>query len=252
VTTDGVKMNENQQKRRASIAAMYQEGYTLTEVGAKFDISRERVRQILQMEGVAVRHYGSRRRELRNQELRDQKQQILEDYRELLSLVRVAAKYKTSTDSIRALLWDDLSDLEKRTARSKTTGRKYSDEQILDFLREAASATPGMLSVIKYNRYAAERGWCDSQTPTIRFGSWSKALEAAGVPSRTRQPWLGKPKYSDQQILDHMRRVRYIVGRPPTVAEYDTHRLESHPPSATIRRRFGNSWIAALQELEKA
>lgn len=74
-----------------------------------------------------------------------------------------------------------------------------------------------------------------------RFGSWSAALAAAGLPPRrVRREW------SDRDILDGLRRFAADHGRPPRTTDR-VGLLSTYPSPALAISRFG-SWSAALTE----
>ena len=65
----------------------------------------------------------------------------------------------------------------------KNTWVGYTDEQLLDAIREAPRPTYDAL------RYS----YPSSRTISNRFGSWPKALDAAGIPRNTQGPQHDKP-----------------------------------------------------------
>jgi hypothetical protein len=138
-----------------------------------------------------------------------------------------------------------------------STMKVYSDEELLRCLREAASALSGALTSGDYNqlahsqRFADGRPWPIHQTHRNRFGSWAKALEAAGVQRRARKE-LAK-RYSDAELLDCLRHADSMLGRALTQSAYDEfargQRLADGrpwPTHQTHMKRFG-SWRSALQ-----
>jgi hypothetical protein len=68
-----------------------------------------------------------------------------------------------------------------------------------------------------------------------RFGSWRKALKAAGIPLDPRNTG-----YDRDTLLAHLRDLARRLGRTPTLAD-----LEDGPCGGTYQSHFG-SWTAAL------
>jgi hypothetical protein len=84
----------------------------------------------------------------------------------------------------------------------------------------------------------------DPHTPShntyaLRFGSWRKALEAAGLPLDPRR--MG---YSREELLEHLRDLAETLGRTPTIGDVNA---ADGPCGKTYRNQFGK-WSAALAE----
>jgi DNA-binding CsgD family transcriptional regulator len=109
----------------------------------------------------------------------------------------------------------------------------YSDQEILDALR-ADARRRGVSSLS-----SQWDGHPDRNVIAHRFGSWNAALTAAGLaPRRVRPDW------SDEQILDGLRRFATDHGRPPRARDR-VGSLGRYPSPALAVSRFG-SWSAAL------
>lgn len=77
------------------------------------------------------------------------------------------------------------------------------------------------------------------------FGTWTTALEKAGMePNRELS---GQRKYSNEELLEHIRSVRDDLGRPPT--ERDINNVDG-PSVYTYRDRFGYWSTAKSMALE--
>jgi len=81
----------------------------------------------------------------------------------------------------------------------------------------------------------------------LRFGSWDKALEAAGLGPVTRDV----PHYSDEQYLDALRYTQTQIGHIPTRTEYEAVRNAARghrdmPAYASFQKRFG-AWSEAVR-----
>ena len=117
------------------------------------------------------------------------------------------------------------------------TLRYAPDEELLDDLRRCAKAIGrDTITMAQYE----EIGKAHPSTINRRFGSWSKALEKAGLRlSRT------KPGTTDEEFFENIRSLWISLGRQPRSNEV-------RPPcslfwASTYSRRFG-SWTQALQE----
>lgn len=88
----------------------------------------------------------------------------------------------------------------------------------------------------------AERGEHAPSTYDRRFGSWSAAVEAAGLADRARHAYRHDVPAGD--LLAEVERMADVLGRAPTATEMDALGDYSE---RTYRERFG-SWSAALRE----
>ena len=79
-----------------------------------------------------------------------------------------------------------------------------------------------------------------SGTVTLRFGSWTAALEAAGLPT-VRHDW------SREEILDGLRAFARTHGRPPTARDLRDTRGAPYPPGSAVQRTFGSHRNALKQ-----
>lgn len=110
---------------------------------------------------------------------------------------------------------------------------RYSDEELLDHLRELAARldrSPTMAEMDERGEYAAD-------TYRRRFGSWNDALRLAGLEvNRTRDIPV-------EDLLAEVRRLAVELDRPPLTS--DLRAYGAYSP-ATYRSRF-DSWSAVLE-----
>lgn len=112
----------------------------------------------------------------------------------------------------------------------------YSREELLDSLRDLAErlgCAPRTDDVDDDPRTPS------SSTYMRHFGSWLKALEAAGI-----QPGPTQTGYSCDELLDSLRMLARELGRAPTGREMSAR--EDLPHASTYWNRFGR-WNAALR-----
>jgi hypothetical protein len=113
---------------------------------------------------------------------------------------------------------------------------RYSRDDLIEALRELAERlgrTPGAMDA-KTDPHTPSHN-----TYALRFGSWRRALEAAGLPLDPRR--MG---YSREELLEHLRDLAETLGRTPTVGDLKT---VDGPCDKTYRNQFGK-WSAALAE----
>jgi hypothetical protein len=114
--------------------------------------------------------------------------------------------------------------------------RKYSERELIDALRRLAEGLGRSPSAVDADK--------DPQAPVSRtyqlhFGSWLKALEAAGIESEPRQTG-----YSREELLESVRDLAERLGCAPRMVDIDED--PRTPSSSTYLRRFG-SWLKALE-----
>jgi DNA-binding transcriptional regulator YiaG len=121
-------------------------------------------------------------------------------------------------------------------ARRRDDGRVYTEEELLDELRDFADelGRPPRWGEIQ------ERLNISGSTFSRRFGSFNDALQAAEL--SVTKPHDETPKYSREQLLEYIRELTAKQLKPPTAAEMDD--AEGVPNANTYQRRFG-SWARA-------
>jgi hypothetical protein len=114
--------------------------------------------------------------------------------------------------------------------------RRYSRDDLIEALRQLAER----LGRTPTRKDPGERSDVPDYKTYVRyFGSWRKALEAAGIPLNPRG--IG---YSREQLLGHLRDLAETLGRTPTVGDVNA---ADGPCDKTYRNRFGK-WSTALTE----
>ena len=116
---------------------------------------------------------------------------------------------------------------------------RYTDEQLIDSLRRAADQlghTPTMAE------FRSLDGFPDILTVTRRLGSWKRALGQAGLKSKRE---VKSPAYTDDELLEHLRRSAKILGKAP--CEDGLATIEGFLNAVTYCKRFG-SWKGALAQ----
>lgn len=93
-------------------------------------------------------------------------------------------------------------------------------------------------------------------TETTRWLSWIGA-PVPGVEHKWRisnvgerpvyQDSSGRPRFPDESLLNALRNMADLFGRPPLTPEYDAWRPPAYPAQATILNRWGSGWRGALE-----
>jgi hypothetical protein len=230
-------------QRRREMAALRVQGWSLAEIAARYEISRERVRQILDAHGRLDRLdvvEARRRRTLRLAEARVD--ELLALWRSGCDPRAIAHGLGLQGAACRGTIERFATDVDRAARRAALAGARaaptYSDEDLVVALRSTAARLGRAPSAKDYAAIARE--WGLPSVPTIlnRMGGWSSALSTAGLRSgagRSRRRW------TDDACWDALRRAADELGEVPSVLAYERYATGRGdlPSSATIRNRLG-------------
>jgi hypothetical protein len=240
-------------ERTRQMRAVYVQGLTLEQVGEQFGLTRERVRQIFREAGLSTRSTRETRALRAKQILEGRGEEIKAAFRISYDIEAVARRFGLPI----SIAWEYIKaqfphSWERR--RPRPFQPKYPTEELIELLQSAADAVGGDLREESYCRYAAGRStadgrpWPSSATISARFGSWSRALVAAGMEPLGRLRKQHRRKFSDEDCLAAIRAAAEALGELPTMAAYrDFARASagSYPSQVTLRLRLG-PWHEAL------
>lgn len=236
------------------------QGATLEEIAKEFQITRERVRQCIN----SVLEEGDEeaiRSAVQIRRARRKAREILESgnparYRTLSDL---ASKVGTTPEGLSpesSDLMDARHDLVHYLLRdsprkSEGDGIAFSREDILDALRGAAErAGLDTLSMGPGGTYVKHRreGDPSHQIIALRFGSWNKALEAAGLSHNHRS---SKPlRWSAEQVVESAVTFLQEEGLEASSFKYDEWAAQrGDTPGIHVVRRSMSGWHAARMEV---
>jgi len=127
------------------------------------------------------------------------------------------------------------------------TGRKqeYSDEQILDNIRECARRNDGRCTVTLLQD---EEDLVSPSVAVERFGRWSTAKEQAGVDKEGRSRNARPREYSDEDYLNFIEKCKQEHGKvTQRLFNEIAKERDNHPTAGAVRKRFGK-WSTALKK----
>lgn len=228
-------------ERDAAIVRARRDGATLRDIGTRFGVTGERVRQIVAaadptLDTAAAAEAADRRdvAVLRS---------VLHSHPGRLTWPDLAAASGVPEGRARRLLTD--SDVRLLgTHAGYGPQPQWTDSEIHDALRAAADALgPGPLTATRYDQ-ARRDGLVDGPSVallSIRFGTWTAACRAAGVATGTGRRTPYTSAWTDDDIVDHV--ADYLAcSATSTVAGYQSWRAR-HAPAApswpTVRIRLG-------------
>jgi hypothetical protein len=256
-------VREGERKREVphrvqTMYSLYQDGASLTEVAEMFGVTRERVSQLFRQYDLRTRSIGEAAA-LKRQRLADERrEEILELLISGKTRGAIARKLSLPESVVSEVTVTDpklrrLAALSKNS-RSRPRKSRYNDDEIIACLRTASVELGGVLTAAEYTRFARTkrfadgRPWPTNQTPAHRFGSWSAALQRAGLEANRPSPIAGQRLFTRAHCVDAILEVERELGHPPTSAEYERAAARSSgilPSLATVRNRCG-TWQEAL------
>jgi hypothetical protein len=234
--------------------ALYRDGATLDEVGARFHLTKERVRQLFDSAGLATRSTSHSIAMQRERLARERGEEICAAFAESKDIAEVSRRLKIGPRVVREVVENHFSEAERR--RPAAAPQVYSDEELIAFLREADEHTSSGLSIATYREYANGRRtvdgrpWPGYQTHANRLGdgSWRVALESAGLkPVRPSSPGPRR-RFNEADCVEAVRAAARKLGKAPTAEEYFVFAKASNgafPSQATVRQRVG-TWYEVL------
>jgi hypothetical protein len=232
--------------RDKAILAMRMQGKTLEEIGLSFDLTRERVRQIISEFGPDLNFPNIK--ELRNKEKEERLAGIAIEISANWSFFRkydfamLAREYNLSTPVIRQIV-TKVQHAYLSANEESHIEKQWTADDCINVLKEAATyAFP--LTVLEYRRLIDSNSIIGPTLPIFssRFGSWVDACAAAGVETGNAQREYDSA-WSDSDLI---RIVRQFLWESRDISwslqNYDRWRLnhESQMPSiGSLRNRLG-------------
>lgn len=132
--------------------------------------------------------------------------------------------------------------------RRAPRGPRYSDEELLDGLR-LWNVRSGSTRMVDYDRVArVDPALASGGTLIARFGSWSAALECAGIASQGSASGGARVRWTDDQLREVLSEYVNAVAAGADMGGL-TRWLNANPhrPSpATVRNRIGD-WQSILE-----
>jgi hypothetical protein len=165
---------------------LYSSGATLEEVGERFGLTRERVRQVFVEAGLATRSNSETQALRRERIVRERTEEICAEFARSGDVNEVAQRLGIARVLVKEVVSRHFARLSPQFG-PRGKNQRYSDDELLFCVRKAAEAVPGALTTTAYIRYikgqkaATGRPWPAYQTVAERFGTWQNALTHAGV-----------------------------------------------------------------------
>jgi uncharacterized protein (DUF433 family) len=257
---DGCTLVPGSLQRVLQMAALREQGWSLDEIALRYEVSRERVRQILRAHGGPEPQDIAVARKRRAERLaEDRIDELLALWRAGEAPAGAAGKLGLQTAACRTTIERFATDVDRAARRASLAGARaaptYSDGDITSALTFAA-AQLGRVPSAKDYATIARRGRLPSLATVLnRMGGWSSALASAGLRAAAPGPPRSR-RWTEEACWDALRRAADELGEIPSVVGYERFAAgrSDLPSSATIRNRLGR-WssltarIAAQRQL---
>ena len=222
---------ETKQERNQYVVTKRQEGHTLQMIADSLGLTREMIRQII------VANQGPTAGTVRKNREAKKRLEAVAVFKKLgtVDVGKIADFIDENPARVRDLLG--------KQAKKLPTGRKnfeklFSDQDLLDILRQAASQVDGPLTGKKYRKLNIQ--------PTVavfvgRFGTWNNACEVAGVEHGLAVRNNYKRAHSEEDMLAF---VASYLADPRTNGSAQGYeewqrKVEGAPSLTLIRQRVG-------------
>ncbi len=229
------------QNRDQYIVDMRYEGHTLQEIGQSVGLTKERIRQIIQLRNGPGSEIVAKIR------LAKYKKEIIEIVKNNPNFDRtkLANELEISATALKKFLGQEVKRL---TIHQESKPKQYSDSDLLNILRKSKPNKIGILTATEFRKNGGK--------PTIavfiaRFGSWANACNLAGM-----NPGKGRNSYSRMhtklQLLEFVEKYLNDSRSNGSAKGYDEWQ-KNHPfaPSlALLRQRLGK-WNDIKKQLSQ-
>ncbi|MEO6471924.1 MAG: sigma factor-like helix-turn-helix DNA-binding protein [Aeromicrobium sp.] len=235
----------NDAKRDRAIVAMAKTGMTYAEIGGTFGVTRERIRQILKKSGITGSTTRAARAAAKQEARVADRERVLDWARHNPGLgVRDAEDALGLEDGrVCEALGSDVSRIFVR--QRPTASVRYSDEVIVETLRDASIVQGDPMSKMAYDEYVEAFGGPSGVLVSKRFGTWKGACIAAGL-GVSALPGNRNRRWGQGQLVDVLIDYFNSTSARGTFDDYNrwAHEEIGRPSAPTVRNRFG-SWTAA-------
>ncbi|MGZ4180688.1 MAG: homing endonuclease associated repeat-containing protein [Solirubrobacteraceae bacterium] len=231
-------------------------GWTLRQIGERYGISRQRVDEIVRDRGGPELPDVIEARRAREAEImRKRSEEIRQWWRAGLPVTIIAARLGLPAARVQRSIDSVLTPMDRahrnRSIVMRTRTRRYTDQQLIDGVREVAAQIGRTPTQEEYRAHAQELGLASILTLGKRFGGWQAAVVAADLEPLPHGRGSGSRRVWDTEACWRaLERVADQLGNPPRFQSYvvlSTGRPDL-PSGPTVRNQLG-PWIDIVIEL---
>lgn len=242
-------------QRVRRMQALREQGWSLDEVGLRFGVSRERVRQIMRAHGgPAPEDIAGARRRRAEAQAEARIDELLERWRAGQPTRVAASELGLQAAACRSTIQRFATDADRAARKASVAGARcvqtYSDRDIILALVSVSTRVGRVPSAKEYAVHARELSYPSLPTVLNRMGGWTNALRASGLDPVTTPARARKRRWTDDACWKALRKVVRELGEIPSVLAYERHAAgrSELPSSATLRNRIGR-WSSITTQL---
>ena len=229
--------------RNREMVDLRSSGKSLGEIGEKFGITRERVRQILlKTDAPSFQEVKALRESIRADKLEETKALAIKaaSLHPNKTIDEIAEELQVSPLELRRIMTPQEINLFARPLRSSS--QKWSDQEIIQILREAATLE-FPLTVKAYSKLI-EDGFLKGPSAariSQRFRSWQSACDLAEVEAGTRTRPLDLSRWTDDDLYAAVIHYLKLPESTGAATDYDSWASgqDDVPSMGTLRNRLG-------------
>jgi hypothetical protein len=229
--------------RKREMVDLRTSGKSLGEIGEKFGVTRERVRQILlKSDAPSFHEVKALRESIKADKLEEIRLQALQraSTQPHKTIDEIAQDLKISAIELKRVMTPQEANLFARPLRAGF--QKWSDQQIVDVLREAA-LLEFPLTVKAYSKLL-EDGFLKGPSAariSQRFRSWQNACDLAEVEAGTRTRPRDQSRWTDQDLYAAVIVYLRLPESTGAARDYDLWASDQDdvPSMGTLRNRLG-------------
>lgn len=237
---DEIRDHYRSHDRDAVIVSGLVAGHTLQEMGDYFNVTRERIRQI-------VSRYNISSNTLRKKRKEKEKEWRIHSTQKTIQLSKAHPEYTIEQLSSHLGLTKDFihkalgarriihDESEARTRFYSSLTKQELGEAIKTWFAQSDTHTSE-----DYDRWSRDHDVPGRQTVMIRFHTWNNALRELGLISPVNNRGGARPRLSDELCWASL--YRFFTSEHPyySIQSYETYAKKNNlPSSATLRKRFG-------------
>jgi hypothetical protein len=231
-------------------------GWTLRQIGERYGISRQRVDEIVRDRGGPELPAVIAARRAREAEIMQRRsEEIRQWWRAGAPITIIAERLALPAARVHRSIDTVLTPMDRahrnRSIVMRTRTPRYSDQQLIDGIREVAARIERTPTQDEYRAHAHELGHASILTLGKRFGGWQAAVVAADLKPLAHGRGRGSRRVWDKDACWRaLERVADQLGNPPRFQSYvvlSTGRPDL-PSGPTVRNQLGR-WIDIVIEL---
>ncbi len=254
---DGCTLAPGSLQRVREMAALRERGWNLDEIGLRYRVSRERVRQILIAHGgIDIENVAEARRRRAEALAETRIDELLVRWRSGQDPGSAAAALGLQASACRSTIERFATEVDRAARRASLAGvrgigaQTYSDRDILVALTSVAARVGRVPSPKEYAGFARELGFPSLPTVLNRMGGWTCAIKAAGMTPLSQPRRTRAQRWTQDACWAALRLAVDELGEIPSVLAYERHAAtrDDLPSSATVRNRLGR-WSSIATKL---